>query len=58
MEKHMENCFTYSGCKVRMPEDGKNIIQFKQINKQMMAPYTIYSDCEAIIKKRRRKTNT
>ena len=51
MEEHMENCFTYGGCKVRMPEDGKNIIQFTQYNKQLMAPYTIYS----IIKKEEEK---
>ena len=55
MEEHMEACFTYGGCKVRMPEEGKNIIEFTQINKQIMAPYTIYSDCEAIIKKEEEK---
>ena len=46
----MENCFTYGGGRVKMPEEGKNIIEFRQFDKQMMAPYTIYSDCEAIIK--------
>ena len=46
----MENCFTYGGGRVTMPEEGKNIIEFRQIDKKMMAPYTIYSDCEAIIK--------
>ena len=50
MEEHMENCFKYGGCKVIMPDDGKNIIEFREIDKQMMAPYTIYCDCEAIIK--------
>ena len=55
MEEHMENCFTYGGCKVRMPKDGENIIQFTQYDKRTMAPYIIYSDCEAIIKKEEEK---
>ena len=46
----MENCFTYGGGRVKMPEEGKNIIEFKGIDKQTRAPYTIYCDCEAIIK--------
>ena len=38
MEEHMENCFKCGGGKVIMPEEGKNIIEFRQIDKQMMAP--------------------
>ena len=46
----MEECFQYGGSRVIMPEVGKNIVEFRQIDKQMMAPFTIYADCEAIIK--------
>ena len=33
-----------------LPEVEKSIVEFKQIEKQLMAPYTIYADYEAIIK--------
>ena len=50
MEKHKEECFQYNGCRVILPEVEKSIVEFKQIEKQMTAPCTIYADCEAIIK--------
>ena len=46
----MEECFQYKGCRVILPEVEKSILEFKQIEKQLMAPYVIYADCEAIIK--------
>ena len=46
----MEECFQYKGCRVILPEVEKSIVEFKQIEKQLMAPYVIYADCEAIIK--------
>ena len=33
-----------------MPEVENSIVEFKEIDKQMMAPFTIYADCESIIK--------
>ena len=33
-----------------IPEFEKSILEFKQIEKQLMAPYVIYADCEAFIK--------
>ena len=33
-----------------MPEVGKNIFKFKEYNKQLIAPYFLYADFEAILK--------
>ena len=33
-----------------LPEVEEGILEFKEIDKHMMAPFTIYADCEAIIK--------
>ena len=49
MKVHMETWFTYGGCKVKMPEMGKNTIEFKHYNKQQVAPYIIYADFEALM---------
>ena len=46
----MEESFQYMGRRVILPEVEKSILEFKQIEKQLMAPYVIYADCEAIIK--------
>ena len=46
----MDECFQYKGCRVILPEVEDSILEFKEIDKQMMAPFTIYADCEAIIK--------
>ena len=32
-----------------MPEEGKNILKFKNFYKQQKVPYVIYADFEAII---------
>ena len=50
LEQHMDECFQYKGCRVILPEVEDSILEFKEIDKQMMAPFTIYADCEAIIK--------
>ena len=34
-----------------MPEEGKNILAFQNYHKQMKAPYVIYADFEALVKK-------
>ena len=50
--KHKEDCQGIGKTAVRleMPEDGKNIIKFKNYNKQQKLPYIIYADFEAITK--------
>ena len=48
----MDDCFKYGGVKVIMPEKGKNDeIKFTDYSKQLEAPYTIYADFEAVLKK-------
>ena len=51
MVEHMETCFTYGGCKVNMPEMGKNTIEFTQYFKNQVAHFIIYADFEALMKK-------
>ena len=52
MKEHMETCFTYGGCKLIMPEKGENTIEFTEYNKQMVKPYIIYADFEALMNKK------
>ena len=51
MKEHMDECFTYGGQKVKMPEEGKNFIQFKDTHKQLKQPYTVYADFECLLTK-------
>ena len=37
--------------RIEMPEKGKNILAFQNYHKQMKAPYVIYADFEALVKK-------
>ena len=37
--------------RIEMPEEGKNILAFQNYHKQMKAPYVIYADFEALVKK-------
>ena len=48
----METCFTYGGRRVIMTEKGEDTIEFIQYNKQMVAPYIIYEDFEALMNKK------
>ena len=48
----MNTCFKYKAVKVKMPEKGKNdILKFTNYSQQLEAPYTIYADFEAVLKK-------
>ena len=51
MKNHMDDCFTYGAQKTNMPEEGKNIIEFKDIAKQQKLPFCIYADTECILTK-------
>ena len=35
---------------MEMPEVGNNILEFKECNKQLIAPFSIYTNFEAILK--------
>merc|ERR1711936_1234434 len=51
MKNHMDDCFTYGAQKTNMPEEGKNIIEFKVIAKQQKLPFCIYADTECLLTK-------
>ena len=52
IDEHMTKCFTYGGTRIVLPEKGKNdILKFKNYSQQLEAPYTIYADFEAVLKK-------
>merc|ERR1712208_137202 len=51
MKNHMDYCFTYGAQKTNMPEEGKNIIEFKDIAKQQKLPFCIYADTECLLTK-------
>ena len=53
LENHEKYCDSVNGrpTMIQMPEDGKNILSFKDYHKQMKVPYVIYADIEALIRK-------
>ena len=52
ISEHKDVCFLYKGAKVIMPTKGKNdVIRFTNYSQQLEAPYTIYADFEAVLKK-------
>merc|ERR1712055_564862 len=51
MKNHMDDFFTYGAQKTNMPEQGKNIIEFKDIAKQQKLPFCIYADTECLLTK-------
>ena len=52
MNNHKDNCIALNGTQaVKMPEKGKNILQFNNFHKQQQVPFVIYADFEAITEK-------
>ena len=51
--EHEKHCNGVNGrpTKIDMPEEGNNILAFKNHQKQMKAPYVIYADFEALVRK-------
>ena len=51
--EHEKHCNGVNGrpTKIDMPEEGDNILAFKNYQKQMKAPYVIYADFEALVRK-------
>ena len=50
--KHKDNCMVVNGKQaIRMPEEGENIVQFKNHQRQMQAAFVIHADFEAITEK-------
>ena len=51
IKEHMEGCFTYGPVKVKLPEEGKNILEFNDIAKQLKLPFCIFADTECLLTK-------
>merc|ERR1711911_488777 len=52
LERHRENCIVINGKQsIKMPEKGKNILHFENFHKQLVVPFVIYADFEAIVEK-------
>ena len=52
LANHANNCLTINGMQaINMPKPGKNILNFKNFYKQLLVPFVIYADFEAITKK-------
>ena len=52
LNNHKDNCIALNGTQaVKMPEKGKNILQFNNFHKQQQVPFVIYADFEAITEK-------
>ena len=61
MEEHMDGCFTYEPMKIKLPEEGKNIIQYNDISKQLKLPFCIFAYSECLLTKvddGKKKTST
>ena len=46
---HEQNCFIHGEQRIQFPED--DIVKFKNLKHQVLAPWIIYADCESILKK-------
>lgn len=51
LEDHIINCVRQNECQIKMPVSGKNIIEFKNYKNQVVSPFIIYADVEALLKK-------
>ena len=53
LEKHKKYCHDLKGkpTRIDMPKEEEKIVSFQNYNKQMKAPYVIYADFEALVKK-------
>ena len=52
LNNHKYNCIEINGTQaVKMPDKGKNILQFNNFHKQQQVPFVIYADFEALTEK-------
>ena len=53
LANHAKHCNGVNGAptRIEMPEEGKNTLAFKNFQKQMKAPFVIYADFEALVRK-------
>ncbi|XP_074041973.1 uncharacterized protein [Leptinotarsa decemlineata] len=50
LEKHTEYCQRINETAIKMPEEGKNIIKFKNHKNKERAPFVVYADLESVLK--------
>lgn len=50
LRQHSEYCANMNECQIVMPSAANNIINFKNVKKQMMVPFVVYADIECILK--------
>ena len=50
LAKHEIYCSQLNNCRINLPEDGKNIIEFKNYKHKEKIPFIIYADCECLLK--------
>lgn len=48
MAEHMETCHLFGGQKIRLPETGKNFVEFSNFPRMLKLPFIIYSDFECL----------
>lgn len=48
LEKHKPLCRNYGAQRIILPEEGDNIIKFRDFEKQQKAPFVIYADFESL----------
>ena len=52
LANHVNNCLTVNGSQaINMPKQGENILKFNNFHKQLLVPFIIYANFEAITKK-------
>ncbi|XP_055316607.1 uncharacterized protein LOC129576103 [Sitodiplosis mosellana] len=51
LEEHRANCNRQNVCGIEMPTKGDDIVKFTNIKNQVKAPFIIYADVEALLKK-------
>lgn len=51
LDKHIVNCAKQNELQIEMPSPGKNTIKFKNYKNQVVCPFIIYTDVEALLKK-------
>ena len=52
LANHVNNCLTINCAQaINLPKQGENILKFNNFHKQLLVPFIIYADFEAITKK-------
>ena len=49
LKRHKERCSLHNAQRVKLPQPGKNTLQFNKIECQLRLPFTLYADFESIL---------